>query len=53
MTMSDMIIKATLQTLQMVAASTVLAVVIGFIPAIILTIGNTIFLPKNLNPKKI
>ena len=49
MTMSDMIIKATLQTLQMVAASTVLAVVIGFIPAIILTITAS----DGLRPNKV
>ncbi|MCR5777687.1 MAG: ABC transporter permease [Lachnospiraceae bacterium] len=47
--MSDMIIKATLQTLQMVAASTVLAVVIGFIPAIILTITAS----DGLRPNKV
>ena len=49
MTMSDMIIKATLQTLQMVAASTVLSVVIGFIPAIILTITAS----DGLRPNKV
>ena len=49
MTMSDMIIKATVQTLQMVAASTVLAVIIGFIPAIVLTITAS----DGLRPNKV
>ena len=47
--MSDVILKATYETLYMVIGSTFFAVILGFIPAIILTLTA----PDGLKPNKV
>lgn len=47
--MSDVILKATYETLYMVIGSTLFAVILGFIPAIILTLTA----PDGLKPNKV
>ena len=47
--MSDVILKATYETLYMVIGSTFFAVVLGFIPAIVLTLTA----PDGLKPNKV
>ena len=47
--MSDVILKATYETLYMVIGSTFFAVILGFVPAIILTLTA----PDGLKPNKV
>ena len=47
--MSDVILKATYETLSMVIGSTFFAVILGFVPAIILTLTA----PDGLKPNKV